>query len=297
MDIKQYLALDIGGTTIKYGVVDALGTFMTHGLITNRIRSHGVATMLEDIVAVAKEMQSQYQLTAVGISTSGVVDIATGEILRSADTFPGYTNCNPGKIITEATGLPCIVDNDVNCAVLGEYYYGAAIKKSSVCCLTVGTGIGGATLLEGKLLYGKTYFAGEIGHFPVVGGELEKVASTSALVRRVAAAKGLPIAEVNGKKIFAWALAGDKAALEGIEIMVQALAQGIVYLLYGFNPEIVVIGGAVAAQEAYLKPMLMEKLSAMALPELLEATEIAFSKLENKASMLGAVAPYLEMEK
>lgn len=293
MDAKNYLAFDIGGTTIKYGVINAQGEFLLHNLIPNRIREAGVEVMLTDVVAKAQELAGIYRISSVGISTSGVVDMATGEITRPADTFPGYKGCKPGELISKAIGLPCVIDNDVNCAVLGEYYYGAAMQKSPVCCLTVGTGIGGATLIDGKLLYGASYFAGEIGHFPVAGGELEKVASTSALVRRVAEAKGLPVEEVNGKKIFAWAQAGDKDATDAIEVMLEALAQGIVYLLYSFNPQVVVIGGAVAAQEAYLMPRLLAKLQAKVLPELLETTEIAFSKLDNKASMLGVVAKCL----
>lgn len=292
--MKNYLAFDIGGTAIKYGVIQEGGTFLYNDKFPNVIRSQGVEQMLQDVIAKALELQKQYELSGVGISTSGVVDIISGEILRSADTFPGYTGQNPGARITEATGLPCVVDNDVNCAVLGEHLYGSAVGKNSVCCIALGTGIGGATILDGKMLYGKSYFAGEIGHFPVTGGEMEKVGSTYALVRNVAQRKGLPEAEVNGLKIFQWAKEGDQDAIDGINIMMRALAEGITNILYAINPEAVVIGGAVAAQEEYLRPILMEKLEKLVMPDLLAATEIVFSKLDNTASMLGAVATFIE---
>ena len=293
MEQQLYLAFDIGGTTIKYGIINSCGDFLEHGLILNRIRSAGVKAMLSDLGEKAKELTDKYALTAIGVSTSGVIDVTTGEILWAAPHFPDYGHCNPGQMLTAATGLPCCVDNDVNCAVLGEYYRGVAKGKSPMCCLAIGTGIGGATLIDGKLLYGKGYFAGEIGHFPVAGGELEYMASTSALVRRVAKAKNLPLEAVNGEKIFAWAKDSDKIAVDAIDVMVQALAQGLVYLIYAINPEVIVLGGAVAAQEEYLKPRIMEKLRAMVVPELLKDTEIAFSKLENKAGMLGAISKYL----
>lgn len=297
MQEKLYLAFDIGGTAIKYGIITENGNFLYHSQFPNLIREEGVERMLEDIVTTAKNMQEQYELQAIGLSTSGVVDMKTGEMLRPADTFPGYKGKYPGQLLTEATGLPCHVDNDVNCAVLGEYHFGAAQGRSPVCCMAVGTGIGGATLIDGRLFYGATYFAGEIGHFPVPGGELEKVASTYALVKRVAAAKNMSEQQVNGKQIFAWAQAGDAVSIAAINDMMKTLAQGMVYLLYAFNPQIIVLGGAIAAQEAYLRPLLMEHLQRLVIPELLENTEIAFSQLNNTASMLGAVSPYLKPDK
>ena len=294
MEAKLYLAFDIGGTNIKYGIIREDGSFLLHSLLRNRIREAGVQAMLGDLVSIAQRLQTEYKLSAIGISTSGVVDVGSGELLRAAVTFPGYKGCNPKKLQEKATGLPCSIDNDVNCAALGEYYFGAAQGKDIVCCLAIGTGIGGATLLNGKMFYGHNYFACEVGQFPVTGGTLEPLATTRALIERVAKAKNLSAKTLEGQQIFDLALAGDAVAQASIDTMVDALAQGLVYLLYAINPQVIVLGGAVVAQEEYLRPRLMAKLKQLVVPELLEASEIAFSKLENKAGMLGAVSSYIK---
>ena len=105
------------------------------------------------------------------------------------------------KKLAEEFNLPCSVENDVNCAALGEFFGGAGKGKSSMACLTIGTGIGGALIIDGKILHGFSNSAGEIGYMLVNGEQIQKIASASALVNNVAMRKNIDSNEIDGRYI------------------------------------------------------------------------------------------------
>jgi predicted NBD/HSP70 family sugar kinase len=191
--------------------------------------------------------------------------------------------------------FPCTVENDVNAAALGEFWQGAGRGAHSLFCITVGTGIGGALILEGKLVRGATFSAGEVGYTHIGEPEiLENLAATSALIREVAAAKNLDPHEVDGKKIFAWAQAGDKIAAAAVDKMIARLASGIANVCYIVNPEMIILGGGIMAQTKYIGPRLDAELKKDLLPVIYAGTKGVFAKLGNDAGTIGAVYNFLQ---
>jgi predicted NBD/HSP70 family sugar kinase len=288
--MPEYVCIDIGGTTIKYGVTDGGGRFLAKGKAPNPICAGGVGAMVSLAISRIRAYQKEYSPVGLAVATTGIVDASSGTVLYAAEHLPGYTGTRLQAILEEACGLPCRVENDVNCAGMGEYWLGAGRGADLLVCLTVGTGIGGSVIFKGQLVPGASHCAGEVGYLRIgEPGTLESLASASRLIAETAEAKGMPADEVNGELVFAWARAGDPSALATAERMVQRLAAGIANVCYVLNPEVVVLGGGIMAQEGFLKPRLLEALRAALLPRVYAGTRFAFAQLGNDAGMIGAL--------
>lgn len=296
--LMNYLCFDIGGTSVKYGVADKTGSLLLKGEIPNEITLKGVNGFVESLVCLAEQYRQEFDLQGIAVSTAGIVDPEQGVVLYAPKYFPGYPGTELQHLLTEKTGLPCTVENDVNAAALGEYWLGAGKGAKSLFCITVGTGIGGCIVLDGRVIHGASYSAGEAGLQHIrPEGNWEEIASTSALIRNVAKAKQVPEGELNGKKIFAMAQRGDADALEGITRQMDDLAAGIANICYILNPERIIIGGGIAAQEKYLYPMLDKALRKKLLPLVYEKVTLRFAALKNDAGMIGALFNFLMREK
>jgi predicted NBD/HSP70 family sugar kinase len=292
-----YVCIDIGGTSIKYGVADETGNFQDTGVIATEVLEKGIQQMLQKVIQIIDHYKSTYALRGAAISTAGIVEPDTGEILYAADHFPDYTGTKLKELIEEACGLPCSVENDVNAAGLGEYWQGAGQKAASLFCLTVGTGVGGCVIIDGKLLHGASNSAGEVGYLKIGGSAtLEESASVSALVRTVAAAKHIPVQQLDGRKIFRMAKSGDAIAVTAIDRMVDHLAAGIANVCYVLNPQVVIIGGGIMSQKRYLKPRIIAALQKKVLAPVFSRTRLSFARLQNEAGMTGALYHFLQQE-
>lgn len=292
---KYYVCLDIGGMSIKYGVLTEKGALVTSGAFPLYAKECGAQPLLLAVKQIVLEQKAQYPVAGVAIATAGIVDADKGIVLVGGAHFPGYSGTNWPAFIEKECGLPCAVENDVNALALGEYWQGAAQGTKLSYMLAMGTGIGGALLLEGKLIHGAAWSTGEVGYAHM--GEEERwedVASTGALVQQVAAKKNLPLEQVDGKQIFAWAQQGDAVAAGAIEAMVERWAEGIFNICYLVNPQQIILGGAIAAQEAYLRPLLLAKLKTKLLPSIYASTDIVFTKLEGRTALLGALYNFLQ---
>ena len=255
--MKRYMCFDIGGTSVKFGVAGESGALLHKGEIPNVITQKGVDGLVESLASVMEQYQQEYRLYGIAVSTAGVVDPEKGLILYAPKYFPGYPGTALGERLEKRCGLPCTVENDVNAAALGEYWLGAGQGAKSLFCITVGTGIGGCALLDGRVLHGAACFGGEAGLQHITPGSTwEEMASTRALVRNVAEAKGIPENALDGRKIFALAQGGDEEAAAAIARQMDDLATGIANICYILNPERIIVGGGIAAQEAYLYPQL-----------------------------------------
>ena len=294
----NYLCFDIGGTSIKYGVADETGTLLLKGETPNVIMQKGVKGFVESLAKLADCYRQEYDLQGIAVSTAGVVDPEQGVILYAPIYFPGYPGTELQKLLEERTGLPCTVENDVNAAALGEYWLGVGRGAKSLFCITVGTGIGGCAVLNGKVIHGASCSAGEAGLQHIrPEGTWEEIASTSALIRNVAKAKQMTEAELDGKKIFAMAQQGDKEAVEAIEKQMEDLAVGIANICYILNPERIIVGGGIAAQEKYLYPILDGALRKRLLPLVYDRLTLRFASLKNDAGMVGALCNFLMRNK
>ena len=294
-----YICFDIGGTAIKYGLADPQGNFLDQGETPTEVRETGTAGMLKKIMALIEDYQTKGKSVGIAISTAGVVDPVQGKILYAADHFPGYTGTCLKDLIETRFALPCRVENDVNAAALGEYWRGAGQGAASLFCLTIGTGIGGCTVLDGRVVPGITYSAGEIGYLRAGGGSctLEEAASVRRLIADVAAAKGIPENKLDGKTIFSLAQTGDPVAIEAIDHMVTHLARGLAVVCYILNPERIIVGGGITAQQDYLRPRLEAALKKELLPFIYEQVQLEFAHLGNRAGMTGALYNFLQRKK
>ena len=279
------LALDIGGTAIKSGlfcdgVLTAFEEFPTEA-------KQGADVMMKRVCDYIRSKAPD----AVGISTSGQVDPTDGSIAFATDAMPGYTGFPVKQYLHEQTGLPVSVVNDVNSAAIGEAHFGAAKGLSDFLCLTIGTGIGGAIFINGKLYLGAKGIAGEVGHMTTHldgipcncgnKGCYEAYASTSALVRRAEKELGK---KVTGRDLFAARAEANVRAL--LEQWADEVVAGLTSLTYSFNPEAFVLGGGLMSQPEIMT-LVRDRYEASLISSF-KGTKILAAELGNQAGVYGA---------
>ena len=196
---KEYaIGIDLGGTSVKYALIDNEGVFYFQGKLPSKADVSAEAvigqlvTAINEVKAFAQE--KGYKIDGIGIGTPGIVDGTNRIVLGGAENINGWENIHLADRIETETGLPALLGNDANLMGLGETMYGAGQGATHVVFLTVGTGIGGAVVIDGKLFNGYANRGTELGHVPLIAngepcacgsvGCLEHYASTSALVRR-----------------------------------------------------------------------------------------------------------------
>ena len=284
---RKIICIDIGGTAIKSGIMDENLKFLkTDSVDTPRGGGRIMDAVLERISEYLTVVPNP---KAVCISSAGIIDSDRGIVTEANESLiPGYTGMDIAGRVKERFRIPCYVENDVNCAAMAEAYQGAARGYSSVLMLTIGTGIGGAFLEKGRLLKGHTYSACEVGYMHMDGSSFEELAATSVLVKRTTKRLSKNCFEISGKWIFEQAQGGNEICIEEIDRMCDILAKGIANLCYVLNPEIVVIGGGISAQEDYLRPRIEDGLDRYLIPEIRRKTKLGFAKFGNHAGMLGA---------
>lgn len=285
--MTRYLAVDIGGTQIKYGLVDQEGQLLEQYKIDTQAHLGG-----PHILATVKDLVRKYKdnsdISGVAISSAGMVDHVKGEIFYSGPQIPNYAGTKFKAEIEATFGLPCEIENDVNCAGLAEGISGAGRDSQISLCLTIGTGIGGCLLIDNEIYHGSSNAACEVGYLPLSDGAFQDIASTTALVQHVADLHGDNPSEWDGYRIFQEAKNGNNKCQVAIHQLVDNLGKGIATITYVVNPEIVILGGGIMGQKEYLEPMIQEAIKRHLLPSLVEKTRIAFAKHENAAGMLGA---------
>ena len=285
--MKHYVAIDIGGTNIKYGLINEAETLVeAHEMPTEAHKGGpGIMQKVEGIVAAYLE---KGPLAGICISSAGMVDPDKGEIFYAGPQIPNYAGTQFKKEIETSFNIPCEIENDVNCAGLAEAVSGSGKGASVTLCLTIGTGIGGCLIMDGKVFHGFSNSACEVGYMHMQDGAFQDLASTTALVEYVAKAHGEEVAHWNGRRIFKEATEGNKLCMEGIDRMVDYLGKGLANICYVANPEVVILGGGIMGQEAILKPKIRTALKDALVPSLAEKTRLEFARHQNTAGMLGA---------
>lgn len=279
--------IDIGGTCIKSGMWedDEIKEIQE----TNTNAGYGGAHVMQTVLEILKGYQ---KFQAVGISTAGQVDMEQGMILYANDNIPGYTGTKIKEIVENEFHVPTAVLNDVNSAAIGEAFYGVGRSQKDFLCLTYGTGVGGAIILNGEIYTGSGYSAGEFGGIVIhpedrniqedmFSGCYERYASTTALVKRVASY--FPDLK-NGREIFAKKDVPEVGEL--IDQWIMEIVYGLVTLTHIFNPPMIVLGGGIMEQE-YVVRHVREKLEEQLIPSF-KNVKIASAQLGNTAGLLGA---------
>ncbi|EJS47824.1 TPA: ROK family protein [Bacillus thuringiensis] len=292
--MKEYIAFDIGGTQIKYGIVSEIGRVLKRKTVATEIHLGG-EQIIQKLIYVSKKIMNEHTIAGIGISTTGIVDINKGIVTGGADHIPGYSTIPIIDRLQEILKVPVSIDNDVNCAAFGEKWNGSGREKENFIMLTLGTGIGGAIFIDGELYRGHSFSAGEWGNMLIEGKTFEEVASISGLIRLVRKYKGK--GEWNGRTIFELYDKGDREVAQAVGIFFKHLAIGISNLAYIFNPETIIIGGGITDRGNEFLKEVKEEISKYLNQEIYNNCEIELAQNGNCAGMIGAIYHFLHHHK
>ena len=284
------LAIDIGGTMIKYGLVSSDGEILS----TNKIETEaekGLENILNKIDNIFKRYKENNPV-GVAVSGTGQINGIIGKVIGGNPIIPNWIGANLVKILEEKYNLPAVLENDVNCVAFGEKWIGAGKDLSNFICLTIGTGIGGGIILNNQLFRGENFVAGEFGHILIKKGEFEQFASTTALIRLVKERTGKTL---NGKEIFDLEKKEIVEYQEVISEWIENLTDGLSSIVYCFNPANIILGGGVIEQGEPLINRIKDSLFKKIGPQFKGKLNIIQAKLGNNAGMIGA--SYLLLEK
>ncbi len=315
--MAQYrIGVDLGGTNIAVGVVDEKYQIITKGSVPTGA-DREAALIMDDMAALCKKVVAEAGITLADVVSAGIAAPGT---INSTDGVVEYSNnlrwskfpiC---KLLSERlNNLPVYVENDANAAAWGEAIAGAARGVKNSVMITLGTGVGGGIVIDGKMYTGFNHAGGELGHMGIVvdgrpctcgrRGCWEAYSSATALIRmteekidecnilgvptmmnEMKAAKG----RVTGRTAFEGMRAGDKAATEVVKSYVHYLANGIASLINIFQPEILSIGGGVSNEKQFLLDLLMPEVrGAQYGGDAVAQTKIVIAELGNDAGIIG----------
>ena len=306
---KEYaIGIDLGGTSVKYALIDNEGVFYFQGKLPSKADVSAEAvigqlvTAINEVKAFAQE--KGYKIDGIGIGTPGIVDGTNRIVLGGAENINGWENIHLADRIETETGLPALLGNDANLMGLGETKYGAGRGCTHVVFLTVGTGIGGAVIIDGKLFNGYANRGTELGHVPLIAngercacgaiGCLEHYASTAALTRRFSAlAKEQNLSfdtEINGELIVRLYHENFPLAVECMNEHFYYLGRGIAGFINIFSPQRIVIGGGVAESGSFYLEKIRAVVKKHVIADCALNTKIVAAELGNKAGLIGAAS-------
>ena len=299
---KLIFAADLGGTHLRGAIVDC------EGQIHSRFKQNtpqGADAIVGAVVAAVHEFQKEAEISALSLVVPGTVKVEEGAVVK-APNLPCLDGFRLGDALSSRLDLPATLENDANAAAVGEMWQGAAVGCKTIICLTLGTGVGGGIILDGKLWRGVDGAAAEIGHMcvdPFGGvactcgsrGCLEVFASATAIVRMTReASPRYPDSVLQGTEdrtaemIFEAAKAGDDLALEIFRRMGVYLGIGLANLINILNPEMIVIGGGVVNGWDLFEKHMHQQVEERAFPSLAARVKIVRAKCGDDAGLLGA---------
>jgi glucokinase len=319
--VRFVLGIDIGGTNIVVGSVAEDGSVL-HAQRSEPTRAEaGANDVVDRLVAMAqraitetKQAAPGAEIIGLGVGAPGPLDTKSGVVLLTPNL--GWVNLPLRQIIRDRLGLPASLDNDANCAVLGEWWVGAARGSRNAIGLTIGTGIGGGIILDGRLYHGASDVAGEIGHTTIDTegrrckcgnyGCLEAYASGPNIAMRAreaieaGAESSLPshcggdLGRITAQTVYDAAYAGDELALEVVNDTAKFLAVGVANLLNVFNPEVVVVCGGVTLAGDHLFVPLRREVARRAFKPAVAACRIVPGELAGTAGVYGAAKVFID---
>jgi glucokinase len=311
---RAYAGIDIGGTNIKFGLIDSSGKVLYREQRPTMVEK-GAEPLMHLITNISESLlfhaaDEDLEVHWLGVGTPGGVDIKTGTVLGPCPNIPGWQGMPIGKTLKDRLNLPVYVDNDANVMALAESRFGAAIGYSSVVCVTLGTGVGGGLILDGRVWRGAGGTAGEIGQMcinfdgpPCMGenaGCIESYCSSQAIIRRVKSKLGGELTPVlsdllNGdienlsiKKVFGAIRKGDEVCRSAIMETARYLGIGLAAVVNLLNPEIVIIGGGIADGGPEFIEAVASEIKKRSFESAVSKLRVARATLGNDAGFIGA---------
>jgi glucokinase len=319
--VRFVLGIDIGGTNLVVGSVAedgsrivAVASEATHAEAGAKDVLERLVNLADRAIATTRKDVPGAEILGVGVGAPGPLDTKRGIVLLTPNL--GWVNLPLRQIIHDRLGLPAALDNDANCAVLGEWWVGAARGARHAIGITIGTGIGGGLILDGKLYHGASDVAGEIGHTTIDTegrrckcgnyGCLEAYASgpnialraveaiEAGAVSRLPTLVGGDLSKITAQTVYQAAQDGDELALEVVNDTARFLGVGIGNLLNVFNPEVVVVCGGVTAAGDHLFVPLRRETARRAFKPAVAACRIVPGELAGTAGVYGAAKAFLD---
>ncbi len=314
---NYFVGLDVGGTTMKAGVVDDTGRALSHPAVMDtepeRGQEAGLETMCETIrraIAAAKLQLSD--IVAIGVATPGLMDIKAGLILDPPNLKP-WKNVPVRDHIHKTFGKPTAFQNDANAAAYGEYWVGSGQQAKSMVLFTLGTGVGGGIIVGDLVIEGEHSHGGELGHLRIdlpdrgrlcgcgARGCLEAYASATNVVRRareeLASWRGPSMLRqyytanddmLTAKEIFELAQAGDALTKKVVDDTAYYLALGACAIIATVDPEMIVFGGGMATSGEWFREKIESYVKEFGLPFPARTVQIRFAQLGSDAGFIGA---------
>lgn len=311
---KLSLGVDLGGTNMRFGLVTEAGEILARGWVATAVEE-GVEAVISRIVTGGKDMLEKartrgHEVTGAGIGVPGI--ISGGGIVRLSPNLPGWVDIPLKDILEDRLKLPVTVENDANAYALGEFMHGAGVGATSMVCFTLGTGVGGGIILDGKVWRGADGMAGEVGHMSVYpngikcncGNEgcLERYSSATAVVEKTleSLSKGAKSslsgaykkdrASINAKAIKDAAISGDRLAVwiyAGAGRALGIVAANLINLL---NVDRIVVGGGMAGAWRLIEEPLVAEVEKRAFKIPAGRCGIVPGKLGDDAAVIGAAS-------
>ncbi len=294
------LGIDVGGTNVKLGIVDARGKILARSVMPtkpyNRHPQELICAIFTHIYALLKNSKiTLSQISGIGIGLPGAVDPFKGLVIFLPNV-PGWKNIYLRKIFEKEFHKPTVLENDVNMITLGEWKFGAGKGKNDLLCMTLGTGVGGGLILDGKMYRGEGFVAGEIGHMPInedgpacnCGGYgcFERYVGNGPLLEKIAAIFGDKTLTI--PDVYALALKKDKRALKFFEETATHIGNGLVGVVNLLNPPLIIIGGGVSNNRRFLFPTINAVIQKRAMKVQAKMVKIVHAKLGDDAGIIGA---------
>ncbi len=298
----QAIGIDVGGSSLKCGLVTGSGEIV-HALTLSLQEAKTEAAVVQLIENGIAECAGAAHLPVAGIGIGFPGIIEDGVVIGGAVNLPGFDNFPLATILSKSSNIPVWIDNDANMMALGECAYGGARDCDDVIFLTVGTGIGGAVLVNKKIVGGYRNRGGEIGHMILhkdgkpcgcgANGCFEAYASTRALLEQYQSSSA-DNAPVSGEMIVQKFLEAETIAVNVMEQHFDYMATGIASLVNIFSPQRVIIGGGISEAGDFYIGRIAERVKAIAIPVAHEFTQIVPALLGNKAGLLGSASKVFE---
>jgi glucokinase len=319
--VRFVLGIDIGGTNLVVGSVAEDGSSMVAAASEPTHSEAGATDVVDRLVGLAERAIATTrreapgaEILGVGVGAPGPLDTKRGIVLLTPNL--GWVNMPLRQLIHDRLGLPAALDNDANCAVLGEWWVGAARGARHAIGITIGTGIGGGLIIDGQLYHGASDVAGEIGHTTIDTegrrckcgnyGCLEAYASGPNIAlraveeleagaeSRLRALVGGDLQKITAQTVYQAAADGDELALEVVNDTAKFLGVGIGNLLNVFNPEVVVVCGGVTLAGDHLFEPLRREVARRAFKPAVTACHIVPGELVGTAGVYGAAKVFLD---
>lgn len=298
---KTYVGIDLGGTSIKLGVMNETGTILNKLEVPTPKTYEDTISLFTKLI---KEIQRENEgIMAIGIGVPGFVDITAGKVEEAVNL--GWNDVQLKKDLEDnLDDIPVYIDNDANLAALGEMWIGAGQGAKNLICITIGTGIGGGVIVDGEVYHGKNAMAGEIGHMPIRPdshikcncgkvGCLETEVSATAMVHyakeAVKAGRETTLTiDSTAKDIFDALEKNDGLAKEIIDHTAYYLGMAAAQIASVIAPEKIVIGGGVSKAKSLILNPIKDYFYHFSTTKLAEQTELVLAELSNDAGIVGA---------